>query len=93
MPSNEQAGIEIIDPQTQAARNDIAANACEVLDINWPTLIDTMDNATSEAWSAWPDRVFVVDAAGRIVVQAKHGPYGFPPGIEATREWLEANLS
>ena len=92
-PNNEKAGIDIPDPQTQAARNDVAANACSVLNITWPTLVDTMDNAVSEAWAAWPDRVFIVDAAGRIAVQARHGPFGFPPGVEATRAWLAANLT
>ena len=52
-----------------------------------------MDNTVSEEWAAWPDRVFVVDAAGCIAVQARHGPYGFAPGVEATREWLDTNLA
>ena len=92
-PGNAKAGIEIADPRSQAARNDIAANACAMLQLTWPVLVDTMDNAISEAWSAWPDRVFVVDAAGRIAVQARHGPFGFPPGVAATREWLATKLA
>ena len=91
--NNEQAGIEIPDPKIQAARNDVAANACDLLKISWPTLVDTMDNAVSEAWAAWPDRVFVVDEVGRVAVQAQHGPYGFPPGVEATGKWLATNLA
>ena len=93
MPNNEQAGIEIPDSQTQTARNDVAANACDLLKISWPTLVDTMDNAVSEAWAAWPDRVFVVDEAGCVVVKAQHGPYGFPSGVEATGKWLATNLT
>ena len=91
--NNTAAGIEIADPQTQADRNTVAIDACALLNIIWPALVDTMDNAVSKAWAAWPDRVFVVDAAGRIAVQARHGPYGFSPGVEAAREWLAANLS
>ena len=93
MPNNEQAGIEIPDSQTQAARNDVAVNACDQLKISWPTLVDKMDNAVSETWAAWPDRVFVVNEVGRIAVQAQHGPYGFSSGVEATGKWLAANLA
>jgi hypothetical protein len=93
VPNNEQAGVEIPDPQTQAARNDVAASACDLLNTTWPALVDAMDNAVSEAWSAWPDRIFVIDARGYIAVQAKHGPFGFPLGVEAVGEWLAANLA
>ena len=91
--SNERDGINIKDPTTLVAREATATNACALLNITWPALVDTMENAVSEAWAAWPDRVFVVDAAGRIAVQARHGPYGFAPGVEATREWLDTNLA
>jgi len=91
--NNKQTGIEVPDPQTQTARNDVAASACVLLNITWPALVDRMDNAVSEAWAAWPDRIFVIDANGFVAVQAKHGPYGFPPGVEAAQEWLASNLT
>ena len=53
-----------------------------------PCLIDGMDNAVNQAYSAWPDRIFLVRSDGKLAVAADRGPRGFKPGLEATREWL-----
>ena len=52
-----------------------------------------MDNAVNYKYSAWPDRIYVVDAKGRIAVQAAHGPRGFKPGVEAAEKWLAENVA
>ena len=53
-----------------------------------PCVIDGMDNAVNEAYSAWPDRIFVVRTDGRLAVAAGQGPFGFKPGVEAAEKWL-----
>ena len=60
---------------------------------HWDTLVDTMDNAVNYKYSGWHDRIYVVNAQGRIAVQAAHGPRGFKPGVEATEKWLAENVS
>ncbi len=55
-----------------------------------PFIIDKMDNKTNEAYSAWPDRVFVVRSDGRLAVAGNRGPWGFAPAIEEAEEWLAA---
>lgn len=54
-----------------------------------PCLIDGMDNATNQAYQAQPDRVFLVQVDGKLAVAAERGPFGFKPGLEQTRAWLE----
>ena len=56
--------------------------------LTMPFLIDGMDNKTNKDYSAQPDRVFVVDADGKIVVSADRGPWGFKPGVLKAKEWL-----
>ena len=46
-----------------------------------PCLIDSMDNKTNTAYSAQPDRVFLVRKDGRLAVAADKGPRGFGPGV------------
>lgn len=53
-----------------------------------PCIIDGMDNAVNEAYSAWPDRVFLVRTDGRLAVAADRGPWGFKPGVDAAKAWL-----
>ena len=38
-----------------------------------------MDDAASEAYSAWPERIYFVGRDGRIVYRGGPGPYGFDP--------------
>lgn len=54
-----------------------------------PCLIDNMDNKVNEAYSAWPDRIFVIKPDGTLAVSAKQGPWGFKPAIKKTAGWLE----
>ncbi len=54
-----------------------------------PCLIDSMDDAVNRAYSAWPDRIFVVRTDGRLAIAAARGPRGFEPALRETRAWLE----
>jgi len=56
--------------------------------ITIPTVIDSMDNAVNEAYSAWPDRAFIVRTDGRLAVASGQGPWGFAPAIEDAKAWL-----
>ncbi len=53
-----------------------------------PTLIDGMDNAVSTAYSADPDRIFVIRTDGRLAIVAARGPRGFAPALQETKQWL-----
>ena len=55
-----------------------------------PCVVDNMENTTNLAYSAWPDRVFVVKTDGQLAVAAKEGPFGFVPALEQTEAWLKA---
>ncbi len=59
------------------------------LGIEFPAIVDDFDDTVEEAYTAWPDRLHVVDVAGRIAYKSEAGPYGFnPKGVEATLERL-----
>jgi len=38
-----------------------------------------MDDALCRAFSAWPERIYIVGTDGRIAYQGGHGPYDFHP--------------
>ena len=44
-----------------------------------PTLIDDMENSTDLAYSALPDRLYLVGADGKIAYKSGRGPMGFRP--------------
>lgn len=47
------------------------------LNLKMPTLLDGMDNDVDAKYGALPERLYVLDAAGRIVYRSGLGPWGF----------------
>lgn len=89
MRDNEREGILFKAHTDFNERLSVAKQCAAALNLTMPTLVDTMNNAVNYQYSAWPDRVYVIDTDGRIAVQAKHGPFGFPPGVRSAGKWLK----
>ncbi len=87
--ANVRQGINIKNHTDYADREYVAKTACTLLKIDIPAIVDSMDDAVNRAYSAGPDRIYVVDKEGKIAVKADRGPKGFAPGVQATRKWLE----
>ena len=50
-----------------------------------PALLDDPDNRVERAYTAWPDRLYVIDKDGRIAYKSAAGPFGFKPArVEET---------
>ena len=47
------------------------------LGIQFPTLLDSMDNKAEKDYSSWPDRLYVVDQDGKVAYKGGPGPQGF----------------
>lgn len=76
---NEAAGIGIVQPRTAAGRRAAAASLCARLDVTMPAVTDTIDDAVADVWGAWPDRIYVLDERGVVVMKTATGPFGFRP--------------
>jgi len=87
--ANVRQGINVRNHTDYADRAYVADKACSLLKIEFPAIVDGMDDAVNKAYAAAPDRIYVVDKEGKIAVQADKGPRGFNPGVAATRSWLE----
>lgn len=60
-------------------KEDYATVCTRKLDIHFPTLVDGMDNAVEQAYTVWPDRLYLVGKDGRIAFKGEPGPRGFRP--------------
>lgn len=79
MAANERQNVLFANPTTDAERSAIA-NACvRDLKIDFPAVIDGIDNTVERAYSAWPDRLYVIDKSGRVAFKSAPGPFGFDP--------------
>jgi hypothetical protein len=79
MESNEAEEIRLRQHTSLEERKAAARLCADQLQLTIPVLVDGMENAAFEAFSAWPERIYIIDADGRIHYQGGPGPYEFKP--------------
>ena len=79
VPDNQRDGVLYQDPKSAGERQVLACTATDRLKLDMLTLTDTMDNKTEKDYSAWPERLHVVDRQGKIAYKGAPGPGGFKP--------------
>ncbi len=75
-------------PRSFEDRANVGAVCVKELKVDLPMVVDEIDNRTERAYTAWPDRLYVIDAEGRITYKSRPGPFGFE--IEPLARALEA---
>ncbi len=86
MQSNVRDNVLFATPTTVEQRENIAGSCVRKLGIKFPAVVDGVDNKTEQAYTGWPDRLYIIDRDGKIVFKSKPGPFGFHP------EQLEAAI-
>ena len=69
--------IEFAQPKTADERAEVAADCMRSLDLAMPMLLDDMTNQVDTAYSALPERLYVIDPEGLISWRSGMGPFGF----------------
>jgi hypothetical protein len=80
MKSNDKAGVVIAQPKSFAERRAVASLCCEKLKITMRLLVDDVDDRVGHLYSGMPDRLYLIDRAGKIAYKGGRGPFGFKPG-------------
>jgi len=91
MGVNEREDVCYRQPTTLAERVAIANDFLARSGYRIPIMVDDMDNAAEEAFAAWPERLYVIDEAGKVVYKGDVGPFGFDP--EELGAWLGDRLT
>ena len=87
--ANMRENVVFASPRSQDERGEVAGLCVRKLGIKIPALVDRFDNATEAAYSAWPDRLYVIGRDGRIAFKSAAGPFGFQPeGVARTLQQL-----
>ncbi len=79
MQSNVRDGVLFRSPRDQAERANVAGACVRKLGIKFPALIDGFDNRVESAYTAWPDRLYLIAPGGRVLYKSQPGPFGFHP--------------
>ncbi len=76
---NVEQDIVYEQPKSLDERAAIAEACVLHLAFEMPMLLDAMDNQVDEQYVALPERLYLIDAAGRIAWRCGMGPFGFDP--------------
>lgn len=79
MKSNDRAGVAVEQPTTTEQRRAVAATCCAALEMSMPLVVDEIDDRVGKAYSAFPDRLYLVDRTGRVAYRGGRGPFGYQP--------------
>jgi iodothyronine deiodinase-like protein len=77
MASNVKDKIIFRTPQSYDERTDVATSCVRNLGIKIPAVVDDLSNSTERSYTGWPDRIYLIDERGLIVLKTKPGPFGF----------------
>jgi len=79
MDSNRDEKLVFKQPKTFDERKALAKVLVERLHYRMPVAVDSLDNAAEKAFAAWPERIYILDAGGRVLYKGDPGPFGFLP--------------
>jgi len=79
LPSNLEDDVLLAQHRTLEDRLAAARAGVERLGLTMPVLVDAMDDAVSEAFAAWPERLYVVRTDATLRYVGGPGPFAFDP--------------
>jgi hypothetical protein len=79
MESNIKDNVIFVSPRSEDERAQVAGTCVRKLGIEIPAVLDEFGNSTESAYTAWPDRLYLIDGAGRVAFKTHPGPFGFKP--------------
>ena len=79
MPSNERDHVLLYSPRTDGERFENAGQCVRKLGIRIPALVDSVADRVEQAYTGWPERLYVIAKGGRIAYKSGAGPFGFAP--------------
>jgi len=88
MKSNVKDDVCYAQPKNLEQRLYIANDFIKRFKYPVPFGVDDMSNAAEAAYSAWPERLYVIDETGRIAYRGGMGPFHYDP--KEVRTWLAA---
>ncbi|PYT81095.1 MAG: hypothetical protein DMG40_10425 [Acidobacteria bacterium] len=88
MKSNVKDDVCYAQPKTLEQRVAIAKDFTSRYKFPLPFGIDDMSNAADSVYSAWPERLYIIDETGHLAYRGGMGPFHYKPA--EVRDWLAA---
>ena len=83
LPGNDKIGITVAQHKNFGERCEVASKCCASVKSTIPMVVDDFDDRVGIAYSGMPDRLYIIDSAGRVAYKGGRGPFGYkPPELE-----------
>jgi Iodothyronine deiodinase len=79
LPANLEDDVLLAQHRSIEQRLAAASASVTRLGLTMPVLVDDMDDGVSNAFAAWPERIYVIDGDARIAYVGGPGPFEFDP--------------
>ena len=79
MDSNDHVEVSLPQPRTYEERVGVAQTCGARLQLGFPMLVDSIDDAVGARYSGMPSRLYLIDRAGKVAYKSGRGPFGFKP--------------
>jgi type I thyroxine 5'-deiodinase len=87
MKSNVDQNVCYAQPHTTEQRVAVANDFIQRFHFPVPFSVDDMHDIADHAYSAWPERIYIIDEQGKIAYRGGIGPFNYHP--PEARSWLE----
>lgn len=77
MESNIREKVVFASPKDEDERALVAGACVRKLGIKFPAVLDEFGNTTEQAYTGWPDRMYLIDSHGKVAYKSRPGPFGF----------------
>jgi hypothetical protein len=89
LDDNVEDDVLVSSTASDEERVQVAGVCMTKLGVELPAIVDEADDRVEQAYTGWPDRLYVVDTDGRIAYKSAAGPFGFKPSeVEAALKRL-----
>lgn len=89
MPGNQ---FVVKSPKTIEERRGIARDFAKRINVPMPILVDTHDDKVERTYACWPNRMFILDAQGKIADKGMAGPGGTAASAQRAPQVLDRLL-
>ncbi len=79
MENNDRVGVAIPQPRTDDERRSVAQVCNRTLNLGFPMVVDSIDDAVNDRYSGIPSRLYLIDRRGKVAFKSGRGPFGFRP--------------
>jgi len=79
MESNIKDKVVFASPKNEDERGLVAGSCVRKLGIKFPAVLDEFGNSTEQAYTGWPDRIYLIESGRRVAYKSRPGPFGFKP--------------